>query len=119
MFNGKTQLTRIWKVKPDSVEKMKENAESHTNWMKETHNKEGEKAHLMLNWCMESEKDEEGNETGNTLFVLTEVYETVAGVDDHFKQASETSVNFIPNNLAELTLSLTACDRGKIINSLW
>ena len=61
MFNGKTQLTRIWTVKPDSVEKMKENAESHTNWMKETHNKEGEKALLMLNWCMESEKDEEGN----------------------------------------------------------
>jgi hypothetical protein len=51
--------------------------------------------------------------------VLTEVYETVAGVDDHFNQASETSVNFIPNDLAELSLSLTACDRGKIINSLW
>ena len=70
MFKGKTQLTRIWTVKPDGVEKMKENAESHTNWMKETHYKEGEKALLMLNWCMESEKDEKGNETGNTLFVL-------------------------------------------------
>ena len=46
-----------------------------------TNYKEGEKALLMLNWCMELENVERF-ETGNTLFVLTEVYETVAGVDD-------------------------------------
>ena len=119
MYKGKTQLTRIWTVKPDSVEKMKEIAESHTKWMKETHYKEGEKALLMLNWCMEIEKDEEGNQTGNTLFVLTEVYESVAGVDDHYKQAEDVDFNFIPHDMGEMTLSLTACDRGKVINSLW
>ena len=119
MYKGKTQLTRIWTVKPGGVEKMKENADSHTKWMKETHHKEGQKALLMLTWGIELEKDESGKETGNTLFVLTEIYESVAGVDDHYKKAAETDFKFIPNDMAELTLSLTASDRGTVINSLW
>ena len=67
MYEGKTQLTRIWTIKSDDVEKMKENAKAHTDWMKETHYRDGDKKLHFLNWSIEEEKND-GIATGNTFF---------------------------------------------------
>jgi hypothetical protein len=53
----------------------------HAGWIEKTHYRQGEKALLQYNVAKSSLED------GNILFVLTEVYETVAGIDDHHKQA--------------------------------
>ena len=68
---------------------------------------------------MEKEKND-GIETGNTLFVLTEVYETVSGVDDHFEQAQDSGFSFIPHiEVLQNPENLVICDRGSVIQSLW
>ena len=50
MYEGKTQLTRIWVVKPEFVNNWNEITEAHTKWMAETHYREGDKKLHFLNW---------------------------------------------------------------------
>ena len=116
MYEGKTQLTRIWVVKPEFVNNWNEITEAHTKWMAETHYKDGNKKLHFLNWSTAPEiKDDK--ETGNTMFVLTEVYETSVGVDDHAQQAKETLS--LPHSTKDGVVSLTICDYGAIKHSLW
>ena len=117
MYNGKVQLTRIWSIKPEAVEMMEKNVEDHAEWMQKTHFREGEKALLMLNWCKQSEVVD-GEETGNTLFVLTEIYESFAGIDDHMEQASRDNFLTYPEAF-EHVAHQTFCDRLNVISSLW
>tara|TARA_A100001011_G_C13594060_1_gene549397 strand:- start:24 stop:503 length:480 start_codon:yes stop_codon:yes gene_type:complete len=116
MYAGKTQLTRMWVYKAEYAQKMEENIAVHTKWMQETHYREGDKALHFLNWSSAPEI-EDGEETGNITFVLTEVYETTAGVDDHFQQAQETLS--LPHDLSEGLVEKIVCDRGLIKHSLW
>ncbi len=51
------------------------------------------------------------------MFVLTEVYESVAGVDDHEQQAQNSLT--LPHDMSEGLVELTICDRGAIKHSLW
>ena len=63
MYEGKTQLTRIWVVKPEFVNNWNEITEVHTKWMAETHYREGNKKLHFLNWSTAPEiKDDK--ETG-------------------------------------------------------
>ena len=117
MYNGKVQLTRIWSIKPEAVEMMEKNVEDHTEWMQKTHFREGEKALLMLNWCKQSEVVN-GEETGNTLFVLTEIYESFAGIDDHMEQASRDNFLTYPEAFEHVAHQIF-CDRLNVISSLW
>ena len=55
----------------------------HAEWMVKTHHREGDKALLQYNVSKSSDSN------GNIIFVLTEVYETAAGIEDHRKQAHE------------------------------
>tara|TARA_A100001015_G_scaffold190671_1_gene212450 strand:+ start:188 stop:697 length:510 start_codon:yes stop_codon:yes gene_type:complete len=116
MYEGKIQLTRIWVYEAEHAHKMEENIAAHTKWMQETHYREGDKALRVLNWSSAPEMKDEV-ETGNITFVLTEVYETMAGVDDHFQQA-QNSLS-MPHDMSEGLVSLTICDRGNIKHSLW
>ncbi len=116
MYAGKTQLTRMWVYKAEYAQKMEENIAVHTKWMQETHYREGDKALHVLNWSSAPEI-EDGEETGNITFVLTEVYETTAGIDDHFQQAQETLS--LPHDLSEGLVEKIVCDRGLIKHSLW
>ena len=63
---------------------------SHALWMKETHQHKGTKALLSYDVSKMAElsdpTDLTSRPTGNTVFVLTEVYESVAGVQDHFQR---------------------------------
>ena len=93
MYQNKKQLQFIWIFKPELTDVAKRVAEDHVKWMNETHTKEGHKALLMLNWSIGPEfKD--GVETGNLSLILTEIYETQAGIDDHFEKALNNSSYF-------------------------
>ena len=71
---------------------------SHVGWMGKTHHQSGEKALLNYNvsWAPElsNPMDPSSAPTGNTNFILAEVYESMAGVEDHFVQAQESWDNF-------------------------
>ena len=116
MYEGKTQLTRIWVYKSEFAKNIDENIAVHTKWMEETHHRSGEKKLHFLNWSKAPEI-KEGKETGNIMFVLTEVYESVAGVDDHEQQAQNSLT--LPHDISEGLVEITICDRGAIKHSLW
>jgi hypothetical protein len=63
---------------------------SHAAWLKATHHHTGPKALLSYDVSKMAELTDPTNlsskPTGNTIFVLNEVYESEAGVLDHFEQ---------------------------------
>ena len=80
-YKGKAQ-TSYTIVAPASLEAEGDHVfKVHAEWMKKTHYREGDKALLQYTVAKSSDSD------GNVLFVLTEVYETVAGIEDHREQA--------------------------------
>ncbi len=66
--------------------------------MARTHYREGEMALLRYNVVkgpeLSNPLDPSSSPTGNTCFVLTEVYETPAGLADHWKQGAENWEDF-------------------------
>ena len=91
--------------------------------MEATHHRTGDKALLSYNLSKAPELsnpvDVNSAPTGNTCFILSEVYETDAGVADHF-QMSQSSWQDFPALLkwAE-KCKVTGLPVAPIINSLW
>jgi hypothetical protein len=84
---GKIQLTYIIVASPDQVEEGDRLFRSHAPWIEATHHRKGDKALLSYNVSKAPELsnplDSTSTATGNTCFILIEIYETNAGVADH------------------------------------
>src|SRR3954468_958799 len=93
-YHDKIQLTLIVIAPPDQAAEGDRIFQSHGPWMESTHHRSGEKALLSYNVSKGPElsdpADPNSAPTGNTCFVLTEIYESKAGVLDHFEQANES-----------------------------
>ena len=57
--------------------------------------------------------------TGNTCFVLTEIYESKAGVVDHFEQTNESWGDFPAMGKWMEKCKVTFVPAASIMNSLW
>src|SRR4051794_41929664 len=83
----------MWTVGPEDVAEGDRIFESHVDWMK-GHSRDGDTALLSYKISkgpeLSNPVDPNSEPTGNTIFVLSEVYETPAGVGEHWKQAIET-----------------------------
>ena len=92
-YHDKVQIAVIIIAPPDQVAEGDRVFKSHGSWMEATHYRTGEKALLSYNVSkgpeLSNPADPNSATTGNTCFVLTEIYESRAGVLDHFKQADE------------------------------
>ena len=92
-YHDKTQLTLIIIAPPDQVAEGDRIFKSHGSWMEATHYRSGEKALLSYNVSkgpeLSNPMDPSSAPTDNTCFVLSEIYESNAGVLDHFKQGNE------------------------------
>ena len=90
---GKTNIVVMWTVAPDEVAEGDRIFESHGKWMT-GHPREGAAALLSYKISkgpeLSNPVDPNSDPTGNTIFVLNEVYESPAGVAEHWKQAVET-----------------------------
>jgi hypothetical protein len=121
---GKVQLTYVMVAPPEEVAEGDRIFESHGAWMEATHHRGGEKALLSYDLSKAPELsnplDSGSAPTGNTCFILSEVYESEAGVSDHFAQASESWEDFPALGewlqRCELVAGLPA---ARIVNSLW
>lgn len=86
----------------------------HAQWMERTHPKEGDKA--LLQYTVSKRLDGEGN----VLFLLAEVYETSAGVENHSRLAHEDEEDLGPGFWALVdkceTIGFGASD---VVHSLW
>ncbi|HEY5778536.1 MAG TPA: hypothetical protein VIT00_07335 [Terrimicrobiaceae bacterium] len=91
--------------------------------MEATHHRSGEKALLSYNVSkgpeLSNPMDLNSAPTDNTCFVLSEIYESKAGVLDHFKQADENwgDVHAFRKWLEKC--KVTFVPAASIINSLW
>ena len=120
---GKIQLTFVISAPPDQVEEGDRIFRSHAPWMESTHHREGDKALLSYNVSKAPElsnpMDPNSEPTGNTCFILTEIYETEAGVADHFQQAEASWQEFPAAGKWMEKCRVTGVSAAPIINSLW
>jgi hypothetical protein len=120
---GKIQLTLVIAAPADQVEEGDRIFRSHGPWMKSTHHREGEKALLSYNVSKAPElsnpMDPDSAPTGNTCFILSEIYETEAGVADHFQQAESSWKDFEAVGSWMEKCTVTGLAGASIVNSLW
>ena len=122
-YHGKIQLTLVVIAPPDQVAEGDRIFQSHGPWMEATHHRSGDKALLSYNVSKGPElsdpADPNSAPTGNTCFVLTEIYESKAGVLDHFEQGNE-SWRDAPTLFQWLEkCKFTVVHAAPVINSLW
>ena len=90
---GKTNIVVMWTVAPEHVAEGDRVFESHVKWMT-GHPREGAAALVSYKISkgpeLSNPLDPNSEPTGNTIFVLAEVYESPAGVVEHWRQAVET-----------------------------
>ena len=120
---GKIQLTFVISAPPDQVEEGDRLFRNHAPWMESTHHREGDKALLSYNVSKAPElsnpMDPNSAATGNTCFILTEIYETEAGVADHFEQAQSSWQDFPALGEWLGKCKISGVSAAPIINSLW
>ncbi|MDH3223794.1 MAG: hypothetical protein OEO23_08760, partial [Gemmatimonadota bacterium] len=96
---------------------------SHAPWMEATHHREGEKALLSYSVAKAPElsnpMDPSSEPTGKVCFILSEVYETAAGIADHFKRAESSWADFPAVGAWMAQCSVTGVPAAPIISSLW
>ena len=122
-YHDKTQLTLIIIAPPDQAEEGDRLFRSHGSWMESTHYRTGPKALLSYNVSKGPEfsnpMDLNSAPTGNTCFVLTEIYEGNAGVADHFEQTNESWGDFPAMGKWMEKCKVTFVSAASIVNSLW
>ena len=122
-YHDKIQLTIIIVAPPDQVAEGDRIFRSHGPWMEATHHRSGAKALLSYNVSkgpeLSNPMDLNSAPTGNTYFVLTEIYETEAGVADHFQQTTASWKDFPAIVQWMEKCKATFVPAASIINSLW
>lgn len=119
----KIQLIITFVATPDKVGEVDRLAASHAAWMAETHHREGDKALLAYDFSkgpeLSNPLDPGSEPTGNTRYVLSEIYETPAGIQDHWGQAMESWADF--PKMVEMVGSCNpqTLHGGPIQHSLW
>lgn len=121
--HGKIRLTYVITAPPDQVDEGKRIFASHGPWMEATHPRDGSAALLSYDVSIAPERsnplDPSSEPTGNTCFVLNEIYESEDGVSNHFREAMDSWDDFpaLAAWLENCTLSGVAA--APIVNSLW
>lgn len=120
---GNVQLNFVITASADQVAEGDRIFADHAKWMESTHHREGEKALLIYDVSKADElsnpMDPTSEKTGNVHFILAEVYQSEAGVADHFEQAQANWGEF--ENFVKWfsACKTTLIPSAKIFNSLW
>jgi hypothetical protein len=120
---GKYQLLITFVAPPDKVGEVDRLIDSHAAWMAETHHREGSKALLSYNFAkgleLASPLDPGSEATGNTRYVLNEIYESRDGIADHWQQAQASWADFPAMVEVLSSCSPETLHAGEIAASLW
>lgn len=120
---GNIQFTLVLTVSAENVAVADNIFKSHAKWMARTHHRSGDKAMHIYDLSkapeMENPMDPNSGPTGRTQFVISEVYESPAGLQDHWEQAGQSWEDF--GALQELMgkSSFLLVNGAKIVHSLW
>ena len=120
---GKTQLTIIFTAPPDLVAEGDRLFAAHADWMAKSHHQDGPLALLSYNIVKGPELanalDPSSAPTGNTSYVLDEVYESQAGLDDHWRMGAQEWSEFGALVAWAGKCKVTALHGSPVIQSLW
>ncbi len=120
---GKIQFTVVFSVPEEHTAEGDRIFQSHAQWIEKTHYKEGDKALLIYDVSkgpeMENPMDPNSGPSGNTQYVLSEVYESPAGLQDHWQQAQENWEDFAALNEWLNKIKIIMVNGAEIIHSLW
>jgi hypothetical protein len=120
---GKTQLLITFVASPDKVAEIDRLVESHGSWMAKSHHRKGPNALLSYNFSkgpeLQNPLDPSSAATGNTRYVLNEIYESRAGIEDHWSQAQESWRDFAPMVEMISNCNPQTLHCGSIAESLW
>ncbi len=120
---GKTQITFVFTADGDHVAEGDRLFASHAGWMKATHHQKGELALLRYNVVRGPEVsnplDPTSAPTGRTSFALTEVYESPAGLEDHWKQGQESWEDFGAFVEWAQNVDMAVLHGSPVVYSLW
>ena len=111
-YKGKAQLTIVIDSPAELEAEGDRILDMHEAWIRRTHYREGDKALLQYDIAKSR------SENGNVIFVMTEVYETTAGIDDHIAQAQDDEHHDLLLKWWE-RCNVTFVRDGEIIHSLW
>ena len=121
--HGKIQLTYVIVAPPEAVAEGDRIFASHGPWMEATHPRSGDMALLIYDVSKAPELsnpfDPSSDPTGNTCFILNEVYESEAGVSDHFAKAMDGWGDFPALGEWLEKCTVTGLPAARIFNSLW
>ncbi|MFN2440246.1 MAG: hypothetical protein ABR503_13670 [Chitinophagaceae bacterium] len=121
--SGKLQFLIVVSSTPANAAEGDRIFSSHAEWMERTHYREGNKALLTYDVSkaaeMENPMDPNSGPTGNTVFILAEVYEGPAGLQDHWQQAQENWADFSAMLDWLGKCKVTMVNGAGIIHSLW
>ena len=122
-YDGKVQLTFIINAPNDLVAEGNRLFDTHAVWMEKTHHRDGEKALHVYNVSrapvLSNPMDIASASTDRTNFVLMEIYESEAGVLDHYAQAQASWSEF-QNFVAWLgKCEVSIVSSAPIVHSLW
>jgi hypothetical protein len=96
---------------------------SHQTWMEATHHRTGEKALLSYNVSkapqLSNPMDATSARTGKICFILSEIYETDAGVTEHFQLAMSGWKDFAALGEWLGKCTMVGVPAARIFNSLW
>ena len=120
---GKAHLLITFVAPAEKVAEIDRLVASHGAWMAETHHRSGPKALLSYSFSkgpeLSSPLDPSSAPDGSTRYVLSEVYESAAGIQEHWEQAQNSWRDF-----GAMTAIIGQCNAqtlhgGTILQSLW
>jgi quinol monooxygenase YgiN len=119
---GKTQVTFIFTASPDQVAEVDRIFASHAEWMEKTHHREGPLKMLSYNVAkgpeLSNPLDPSSAPTGNTNYVLAEVYENPEGLAEHWNTAG-TWGDFDAFVEAAGSMKVAVLHGSPVVESLW
>ena len=120
---GNVQLLITFVASADNVAEIDRLVTSHGAWMAQTHHRTGPNALVSYSFSkgpeLSNAMDPSSPSTGNTRYVLSEVYESAAGIQEHWEQAQKSWGDF-----PAMAESINKCNpqtlhNGTIAQSLW
>ncbi|HXY93506.1 MAG TPA: hypothetical protein VEP49_13580 [Acidimicrobiia bacterium] len=120
---GKTQLLITFVATSDQVDEIDRLVASHGAWMAKTHSRDGATGLLSYNFSKGPELtnalDPGSEATGKTRYVINEIYESPAGIENHWQESQKSWSDFatIVEILGNCEVETLHC--GEITESLW
>lgn len=120
---GKIMIAMQVIAGPEEAEEGKRLFASHAEFMEETHHREGE--FKMISYDIASGPEfinplaPELTPTGNTIFLMVEVYENHTGVAEHWRLGQTVWKDFGPMMAWLKKCNMTILHGSEIVQSLW